>query len=421
MTADITPFVFDYEPGAIHFGRGCVADLDDALGRLGADRALVVAGRTVGTTESVVGPVRDGLGDRLAGVFAETTPEKRIETAVEGVEAMRERDADALVALGGGSSLDVATAIRALAGRDLTLGAALDEIEEVGYLRVPERDAMPPCAVVPTTLAGADLSPVAGMSVPSGGEASGEAGEASKADGADEAGGKARAGTGISGRALMPDALFYDPDLFETTPRGVLAGSAMNGFDKGIEAIYSRNATPITDGTAIRGLSLLADALPRLDEAADDPAVMEAAVAGVVCCQYGVSVPGASKLSIVHAYGHGLRRRAGVQQGVAHAVMVPHVLRDLFEAVDGRRDLLAAAFDADDGTGAERAEGIVAAVERVRDGLDLPNRLRDLDGVEREDLPAIARLTHDDPLLPNGPPGYDPSVDDVTATLEAAW
>ncbi|MFC7154562.1 iron-containing alcohol dehydrogenase family protein [Halomarina halobia] len=400
MTAGITPFVFDYEPGAIHFGRGCVADLDDALDRLGAARALVVAGRTVGTTEAVVGPVRDGLGDRLAGVFAETTPEKRIETAVEGVEALRERGADALVALGGGSSLDVATAIRVLAGRDLTLEAALEEIEEVGYLRVPERDAMPPAAVVPTTLAGADLSPIAGMSVPQGAE---------------------RVSAGLSGRALMPDALFYDPDLFETTPNAVLAGSAMNGFDKGVEAIYSRYATPITDGTASRGLSLLADALPRLGEAADDPTVMEAAAAGVLCCQYGVILPGAMKLSVVHAYGHGLRRRTGVQQGVAHAVMVPHVLRDVFEAVDGRRAVLADALDADGASDDERAAGIVAAVERVRDGLGLPDRLRDLDGVERDDLPAVARLTHEDGLMANRPRGYDPSPDDVLATLEAAW
>ncbi|MFC6835543.1 iron-containing alcohol dehydrogenase family protein [Halomarina ordinaria] len=388
MTTPPAPFVFDYDPGAIHFGRDCVAGLGEALADRGAERALVVAGRTVGTTEAVVGPVREGLGDRLAGVFAETTPEKRIETAVEGVAAMREHEADALVALGGGSSLDVATAIRVLA----VTGQSLDAIRETGRVDLPAESApLPPLFAVPTTLAGADLSPIAGVSLPT------------------EEG---RTSGGLGRSDLLPEGLFYDPALFETTPRSVLAGSAMNGFDKGLEAVLSRHSTPLTDGTASRGLSLLADALPRMDESA---AAMDAAVAGVVCCQYGVSVIDGMKLGVVHAYGHGLRRRAGVQQGLAHAVMVPHVLRDVFATVDGRRDLLATAFGVDD------AEGVVSEVERVRDGLDLPSRLRDLDGVERDALDDVARLTREDALFENGPEGYGPSRAAVRETLDDAW
>uniref|UniRef100_UPI000AF0170A iron-containing alcohol dehydrogenase n=1 Tax=Halarchaeum acidiphilum TaxID=489138 RepID=UPI000AF0170A len=47
-----------------------------------------------------------------------------------------------------------------------------------------------------------------------------------------------------------------------TTPDRVLCASAMNGFDKGIETLYARAATPVTDGTAARGLALLREALP---------------------------------------------------------------------------------------------------------------------------------------------------------------
>jgi alcohol dehydrogenase class IV len=37
----------------------------------------------------------------------------------------------------------------------------------------------------------------------------------------------------------MPVAMFYDSNLFETTPDSALSGSAMNGFDKGIETLYA--------------------------------------------------------------------------------------------------------------------------------------------------------------------------------------
>ncbi|MEF8907484.1 MAG: iron-containing alcohol dehydrogenase, partial [Haloarculaceae archaeon] len=92
----MTDYRFAYEPGAIRYGVGAAGDLDDELAALGADRALVVSGQTVGTTPEVIDPVREGLGDRLAGVLAETTPDKLVSTALDVVEAMEETGADAL-------------------------------------------------------------------------------------------------------------------------------------------------------------------------------------------------------------------------------------------------------------------------------------------------------------------------------------
>lgn len=44
----------------------------------------------------------------------------------------------------------------------------------------------------------------------------------------------------IAQENLIPTAFYYDPNLFDTTLKDVLAGSAINGFDKGLEAIYLR-------------------------------------------------------------------------------------------------------------------------------------------------------------------------------------
>lgn len=403
MTLDTSPFVHDFAPGTIQFGRGCVATLEETLAEYGAKDALVVCGQNVGANAAVMDPVREGLGDRFAGVFDETSPEKSVVTAVDGVERMGRDEVDALVPVGGGSSLDVATVMSVLYARGRSLDDVRAEVRETGGIALPdEDDSRVPLLPVPTTLAGADLSGVAGISVPLDGET---------------------VSSGVSGRSLVPEALFYDPDLFETTPENVLRGSAMNGFDKGIEALYARHANPITDATATRGLEYLSDALPRLggEPESRDTDAMDRVVLGIILVQYGVSMPESMKLSVVHAFGHGLRRECGVQQGLAHAVMVPHALSLLFDAVDGRRALLAEAFGieaADDGT---RATGVVDAVTAVRDGLDLPSRLRALDGVEREDLPRVAERTVEDSFMQNGPEGFTPTVEEVEATLEAAW
>jgi alcohol dehydrogenase len=254
---------------------------------------------------------------------------------------------------------------------------------------------------VPTTLAGADLS--TGGSVTFYGNDDGDDGETLSG--------------GYSDPRLMPDALAYDPDLFETTPTGALVGSAMNGFDKGLEALYSRHASPLTDAPATRGLRLLTDALPDVTDP-DDETVMERVVAGIVLVQYPRATVDGGLLSVVHAFGHGLRGE-GVQQGVAHAVMAPSALELLFDSVDGRRGLLAEALGVEGA--ADGAAAVVGAVADVRDGLGLPSRLRDLEAVERDALPAVARRVAEDGFMTNAPEGFDPDEDALLDALERTW
>jgi len=172
--------------------------------------------------------------------------------------------------------------------------------------------------VVPTTFAGADLSSGGSVTVL-------EAEESPTAQPI------------RTGGSVRPIAMIYDPDLFETTPMSALAGSSMNGFDKGLETIYSSHATPITDATAMRGLQLLRESLPNLD--GNNPTEMERAVIGIILVQFE------RRGSIIHTIGHGFSRRYPVQQGIVHAIVAPHALRYLFQNVDGRRRQLAQAFD----------------------------------------------------------------------------
>lgn len=400
MTLDTQSFVHDFRPGAIHYGRGCVSDLDAALADRGLERALVVTGTNVGANNGVMDPVEAGLGDRLAGVFAETSPAKRIETAYDGVERMRELDVDALVAVGAGSSLDTATVMSVLHGSYRSLDEIQSEVAETADIALPDDPGdLTPLIPVPTTFAGADLSVAAGTVIPMG---DGDHTEVI-----------------LVGEELMPEAFFYDPDLFDTTPMGVLAGSAINGFDKAVEAIYSEFSNPITDSTAVRSLKYLRSSLPELREA-DDPGVMERAVMGIVLAQYGVSIPDAYKINVIHAFGHGLRNQWGIQQGVAHAVMVPHVLELIFEQVDGRRDLLAEGL-VQGPTPDDPASAVIEAVGAVRDGLGLPARLREVEGTDEAGIRGAAELTHRDDFVRLGPDGFDPSIDAIEAAIRAAW
>ena len=395
-------FRFDYQPGTIVYGPGVVADLESELARRDRSRALVVCGSTVGETDPVIGPVTAGLGDRLAGVFGRTSADKYLSTAVEGAERARAENADVLVGLGAGSSLDTTKLVSVLAAHDRPAAAAREMVAE-GAVSVPDGDLLPIVAI-PTTLAGADLSVVAGTRLTMDPDRPDEEIE----------------GVGVSDGRLMPAAGFYDPELFEHTPHAVLAGSAMNGFDKGVEMVYGRDHTAVTDATATHGLRLLRRGLPTLGADAPD---FEAIVQGIVLVQYGLSTESTYRASLIHAFGHGFSRRYDATQGVVHAILAPHVLAYLFEQVNGRRDLLARALGVDT-TGLTRAEiagAVVDEVTTVRDAMGLPARLRAIDGLERSHFPDIVDAIQADSFMANVPEGLDPTDEEIEGTLRAAW
>ncbi|WP_436923578.1 iron-containing alcohol dehydrogenase family protein [Halosimplex amylolyticum] len=400
-------FTFDYDPGELRCARGSTADLGAVLAERNLDDALVVTGSNVGANRDVMGPIEAGLGDRLAGVFDETTPAKSLRTGLDGARRVREDGIDALVAVGSGSSLDVAKVISALTSHE-DVDAAAERALESGAVAVAPDGEPTPVVAVPTTLAGADLSVIAGvgLTLESAGRSDREIPNGSVGD-----------------RRLMPTALCYDPALFETTPRSVLCASAMNGFDKAVECLYSRYRTPVTDGTAMRALSLMQSGFGTLPDESMDPDRLYDAVSGVVLAQYGISTPGTYRASVVHAFGHGFSHDYDVHQGTVHGILAPHVLRYVFDHVNGRRDLLAEAFGvagADAGD-AETAERVADAVAAVSDDLELPSRLRAIEGLSRDEFPAIAEAIREDSLMEGAPEGLDPSTAEIEAVLDAAW
>jgi len=197
----------------------------------------------------------------------------------------------------------------------------------------------------------------------------------------------------------------------------------MNGFDKAVECLYSPYRTPVTDGTAMRALSLMRSGFETLPEASMDDGKLYDAVSGVVLAQYGISTPGTYRASILHAFGHGFSHGYDVHQGTAHGILAPHVLEYVFDEVNGRRSLLADAFGVggDGVSDDELADRVVDAVAAVSDDLGLPPRLRAIDGLSRESLPEIAADIHDDSLLNVAPDGVDPTTADIEAVLDAAW
>jgi len=399
------PFEFNYSPTGIVYGRGCVEGLGEVLDRRGLERVMVVTGSNVGANGDVMGPIEEVLDDRLVAIFDETTPEKKLETVLDGVDLMTERDVDVLVGVGGGSSLNVTRAMCAIAPLGWSRERVVEEVVATRDVPSPEaEEVLIPNVVVPTTMAGADVSGGGTVFV-------------DDATLASDATGSGRIDANISDPRLMAEANLFDPNLFATTPLGPLVSSAMNGFDKGIETLYSSESTPIANAHAIRALQHYRVSLPNLAKADADDVEYDHAVLATILAQYG------RKTNIVHTFGNGISLHYGVQQGAVHGIVVPYVLRYVFDTAYAHRHRIAEGLSIDFkkmGNDAI-AEAIIEEVINIRDALGLPRRLHTIDGMERDHFDAVAEEILDNHKHAGNPPGIDPTVNDVVAVLEAAW
>ncbi|WP_457852207.1 hypothetical protein [Natronorarus salvus] len=189
----------------------------------------------------------------------------------------------------------------------------------------------------------------------------------------------------------------------------------MKGFNKGLETIYSNSSTPINSATAVHRLRLVTDSLPVVG-ADDDSEALDRAVVGIVLVQHK------RQTDVLHAFGHGFSRRYPVQQGVIHAIVPPHVLAYLFEAIDRSRELLAEGLGIDprNHNRSELADEIVWSVTSVRDAFDLPTRFQDVPEIDRGDFPELAAFL-EDALMRRALDGFDPNATDIETVLERAW
>lgn len=406
---DNQAFTFEYHPATIQHGSGVVSNLTSTLEANDCSRALVVTDESLADIPTVMDPIKEGLGDYLIEVCDAVTPEKFLKSGYEGAQIVEAEGIDALVPVGGGSSLDVAKQVSFLAGHTDPLEDVAEScVDNTSMATPPDGQELLDIFAIPTTFPGADLSQVAGVTY--------------SLDPAGKAKDEIPSG-GFSDQRLMPTVVLQDVDLFATTPDTILARSAMNGFDKGIEMLYTRHHTPITDGTAIRGVRLLYEYLPRIMADETSQSDLSHILRGIAAAQYGLSTPQRYRASVIHSFGHAIARNYEVQQGVAHAVAAPHVLRYLFEQVDGRRALLAEAFGVHEpGASPEAmAEGIVDAVAETRDALELPSKLRSIEGVQRDHFPRLAQAVIEDPFMEVGPRKLEAKQDDIEAVFEAMW
>jgi maleylacetate reductase len=231
-------------------------ELPDVLAELGIERPLLVA------------------SDRWSGTDLGFEPAQRwSEVPSERIAEAAELAGDGVVALGGGSAID--------------LGKAISAAADV------------PLVSVPTTYAGAEWTPYYGIR---------------------DRQRKMKGG----GAGAHLGAAVYDPELTLSLPREATVGTAMNALAHAAEAMYAEGHNPEADEHALDGARLIGEWLPRVVETPRDLEARTKLLQGTM--QAGAAL-GGSMLALGHAMAQALGGRYGLPHGAMNALTLPEALR----------------------------------------------------------------------------------------------
>jgi alcohol dehydrogenase class IV len=345
------------QPPKIVFGQGCITRCVEDILAMGLRRAFVITSPPiVGLTDPLVQALRKGGAS--VTVYGQIATEPAVATFRAAVEAAREVTPDAVIGLGGGSSMDVAKLVAALyEGRQ-------DVREVFGIGKLDARALYLAC--LPTTAGtGSEVSPNAIILD--------EVEELKK---------------GIVSPHLVPDAAYVDPALTVTMPPGVTASTGLDALTHCIEAYANRFAHPIVDLYALQGTRLITANLVQAVRSGDDLVARSNMALGSL---YGGLCLSPVNTAAVHALAYPLGGEYHVAHGVSNAILLPHVLRFNLPAAPERYAQVALAM------GVEPGESDLDMAERGLDQLfelcrecGIPAGMSEL-GVPEEAIPHMAQ------------------------------
>jgi alcohol dehydrogenase len=337
--------------------------------------------------------VRSGMGDRYAGAFMGVVAHSALASVEEAARELKRLEADAVVALGGGSSIVTARAASILAAENGDARSLCTTRDANGKLRSPKLLAPKlPQFIVPTTPTTAMVKAGSAVFDPESGER-----------------------LALFDPKTRAHAVFIHPQLILSSPRALAVNASLNTFSMAIEGLTSRSGDPISDALLMHTLRLLAQQLPN-PKVGDDPAVRAELLLAAVLCGQGTDHTGAGITTVL---GHAIGARHHLDNGLANAIVLAQVLR--FNGVAGEAGLqkVAAALGLPRSEGESLVAAVVEAVEALFAGLDIPRRLRDV-GIPREALSDIAAHAIGDWFL-GGNPRPVRSESELQQVLEEAW
>ena len=314
-------------------------------------------------------------------LYDEIKPNPTIENVQHGVQAFKNSEADYIIAIGGGSSMDTSKAIGIIINNP--------EFEDVRSLEgvAPTKKPCVPIIAVPTT-AGTAAEVTINYVI-----------------------------TDVEKKRKfvcvdthdIPVVAIVDPDMMSSMPKGLTASTGMDALTHSIEGYITKGAWEMTDMFHLKAIEIISKNLRGAVE--NTPEGREGMALGQYIAGMGFSNVG---LGIVHSMAHALGAVYDTPHGVANAILLPTVMAYNADATGDKYKYIAKAMGVEGTENMTQEEYRKAAVDAVRQlsiDVGIPADLKDI--VKEEDVQFLAESAVADACAPGNP--KDASLEDIIA------
>ncbi len=369
-----------------YHGAGAITEIaTEAIGR-GFKKAFVCSDPDLikfGVTKKVT-DVLDNAGLAYE-IYSNIKPNPTIENVQSGVAAFKAAEADYIIAIGGGSSMDTAKGVGiVIANPDF---ADIRSLEGVA----PTKNKSVPIFAVPTT-AGTAAEVTINYVI-----------------------------TDVEKNRKMvcvdpkdiPVVAFVDPEMMSSMPKGLTAATGMDALTHAIEGYITAAAWELSDMFHLKAIEIISRSLR--GAVANTPEGRADMALGQYVAGMGFSNVG---LGIVHSMAHPLGALYDTPHGVANAIILPTVMEYNAEATGEKYREIARAMGVagvDDMTQEEYRKAAIDAVRQLSQDVGIPADLKDI--VKPEDIPFLAQSAYDDACRPGNP--KETSIEDITKLYES--
>tara|TARA_Y100001970_G_scaffold273511_1_gene371831 strand:+ start:372 stop:1520 length:1149 start_codon:yes stop_codon:yes gene_type:complete len=360
-------------PTPIWFGFNRVNEIQKACENLNINNPLIVTDPGILKT-NIISKVNNSLA-KEASIYSDVQGNPTGSNVMNGVEVFNNGKHDGVIAVGGGSGMDVGKGIAFMAGQTRSIW----DFEDIGdYWMRANSDKIYPVIAIPTT---------AGT-----GSETGRAGVFTKEDTHEK--------KIIFHPKMLPAIVILDPDLTIDLPPSLTAFTGMDVLAHCLEAYSSPFFHPLSQGIALEGIAIVKKYLVRAYKDGND---IEARGNMLVGSSMG-STAFQKGLGAIHSLSHPVGAIYNSHHGLTNAVFMPYVLKKNREVIEDKIIGVAKYLDLEFAT----FDGFMNWILNLRKELNIPHTLKELIN-DKSKLVKMSKMALQDPSTGGNPVKLDES------------
>lgn len=369
-----------------YHGKGAIAEIANEIIARGFKKAFVCSDPDLikfNVTQKVLGVLDNAF--IAYEVYSDIKPNPTIQNVQTGVNAFKQSQADCIVAVGGGSSIDTAKAIAIIANNP--------EFADVRSLEgvAPTKNKCVPIIAVPTT-AGTAAEVTINYVI-------------TDAE-------KDRKMVCVDVHDI-PVVAVIDPEMMSSMPKGLTAATGMDALTHAIEGYITLGAWELSDMFHITAIKIISENLRSAVK--NEQAGREGMALGQYVAGMGFSNVG---LGLVHSMAHPLGALYDTPHGVANAIILPVVMEYNAPATGEKYRDIAVAMGVEEAKQMpidKARQAAISAVRKLSEDVGIPANLKDI--VKKEDLDFLAKSAYADACRPGNP--RETSVEEIKKLYES--